>query len=81
MLFGIPFLIVFLVLGWLIITTVLFRPEVKDLPGGRDLFLAELRKLGSVGSGELGITIIFLSAAVSWIVVPVLFDDPGPPTR
>ena len=76
MLFGIPFLIVFFVLGWLIITKVLFRPEVKDLPGGRDLFLAELKKLGPIGSGELGITMMFLSAAVSWIVVPVLFDDP-----
>lgn len=48
----------------------------EDLPGGRDLFLAELKKLGPMGSGQLGITMMFLSAAVSWIVVPVLFDDP-----
>ncbi|WHS34952.1 SLC13 family permease [Auritidibacter ignavus] len=43
MLFGIPFLIVFLVLGWLIITKVLFRPEVKDLPGGLEVATSSLR--------------------------------------
>ena len=76
MMFGLPLAAVFMVLGWFFITKVLWRPEVDDLPGGRRLFLDELRSLGKMSAGEALVFVIFLATALSWIFVPVIFDDP-----
>src|SRR5699024_6783445 len=76
MMFGMPLAAGFMFLGWFFITRVLWRPEVDDLPGGKELFAEELRSLGKMTTGEMMILIIFLGTALSWIVVPVIFEDP-----
>lgn len=76
MMFGLPLAAVFMVLGWFFITKVLWRPEVDDLPGGRRLFLDELRSLGRMSAGEALVFVVFLATALSWIFVPVIFEDP-----
>ncbi|WFP16929.1 SLC13 family permease [Citricoccus muralis] len=76
MLFGMPLLVVFLFLGWLVIAKWLWRPEVDDLPGGRELFARELAKLGRMSAGEVGISVVFAMTALAWILVPVLFEEP-----
>lgn len=76
MMFGLPLAAVFMVLGWFVITKVLWRPEVDDLPGGRQLFLDELRSLGRMSAGEALVFVVFLATALSWIFVPVIFEDP-----
>ncbi|MGO1532028.1 MAG: SLC13 family permease [Micrococcaceae bacterium] len=76
MLFGMPLLVVFLFVGWLVIAKWLWRPEVDDLPGGRELFARELAKLGRMSAGEVGITVVFAATALAWILVPVLFEEP-----
>ena len=76
MLVGVPIAVVFLFITWVLLTQVLFRPEVKELPGGRELIEGELAKLGPMSSGEKRVLAIFVLAAVSWVAVPLLFDKP-----
>jgi len=76
MMFGIPLGIIFMALGWFVITKVLWRPEIDELPGGRALIVDELRSLGRMSAGETMVLVIFLATALSWVFVPVLFDDP-----
>lgn len=76
MMFGIPLGIIFMALGWFVITKMLWRPEIDELPGGRALIVDELRSLGRMSAGETMVLVIFLATALSWVFVPVLFDDP-----
>lgn len=77
MLVGVPLSIVMMLLTWLLLTKVLFRPEVARIPGGRALIKAELAKLGPVSTGEWLVLAVFVLAAASWIVIPSVFD-PAP---
>lgn len=76
MMFGLPLAAVFMVLGWFVITNVLWKPELEEIPGGRQLIADELRSLGKMSVGELLVLVIFLATALSWIFVPVIFEDP-----
>ena len=76
MLVGVPIAVVFLLITWVLLTQVLVRPEVKELPGGRELIEGELAKLGPMSTGEKRVLAIFVLAAVSWVAVPLLFDKP-----
>lgn len=75
MLVGLPLAVVMLVIAWFLLTKVLFRPEVEEIPGGRKLFDDELRKLGSTSSGERRVLVVFVAAAVAWVAVPLVWDD------
>jgi sodium-dependent dicarboxylate transporter 2/3/5 len=76
MAFGIPLTAVFLLGGWFLIAKVIWRPEIEELPGGRQLFLDELSKLGRMSAGEKLISLVCLGAALSWVLVPLVFEDP-----
>src|SRR5699024_10415807 len=76
MMFGLPLAAVFMVLGWFVITKVLWKPELDEIPGGRQLIADELPSLGKMSAGELLVLVIFLATALSWIFVPVIFEDP-----
>ncbi|WRS31009.1 DASS family sodium-coupled anion symporter [Actinomycetaceae bacterium MB13-C1-2] len=79
MLVGMPLSIIFLVICWLLLTKVLFRPEIKEVPGGKKLIENELKALGPLSQGEIRVLIIFVLAAVSWVGVPLIFK-PAPIT-
>ncbi|WP_229567820.1 SLC13 family permease [Kocuria rhizophila] len=76
MLVGVPLAVVLLALCWLLLTRVLFKPEISEIPGGRELIAEELHKLGPMSSGEKRVLTLFVLAALAWILVPVLFDKP-----
>lgn len=76
MLVGVPLSVVMLAITWFLLTKVLFKPEIEEIPGGRKLIDDELRKLGSMSTGEKFVLAIFALAALSWVFVPVLFDSP-----
>ncbi|MCW4457849.1 DASS family sodium-coupled anion symporter [Microbacterium sp. MPKO10] len=76
MLVGLPIAIVFTFLCWFLLTHVLFKPEISEIPGGRELVANELRKLGPMATGEKLVLTVFALAAVSWIFIPVIFEDP-----
>lgn len=74
MLVGLPVALVMLVAVWLLLTRVLFRPEIKEIPGGSELIRNELHKLGPMSAAEIRVLIIFILAAVSWISIPLISD-------
>ncbi len=76
MLVGLPLAVVFLVICWFLLTKVLFKPEISEIPGGRALMNEELAKLGPMSSGEKRVLALFVLAAVSWVAIPLIFDEP-----
>jgi sodium-dependent dicarboxylate transporter 2/3/5 len=64
---AIPLVVVFEFLTWLLLTKWLFPIRVSDLPGGRELIAAELRKLGPLSRGEAIVLTVFVSTALAWI--------------
>ena len=73
---GFPLSVVMLAFTWWLLARVMFKPEVKTIPGGRELIRAEVAKLGPTSTGEKLVLAIFLLAAVSWIAVPLIFEEP-----
>ncbi|HLT84503.1 MAG TPA: DASS family sodium-coupled anion symporter [Phototrophicaceae bacterium] len=76
MVVGLPLAVVFLAITWFLLTKVLFKPEIREIPGGRDLMDEELAKLGPMSSGEKRVLALFVLAAVSWVAIPLIFDEP-----
>ncbi|MBA4505195.1 SLC13 family permease [Corynebacterium sanguinis] len=73
MLVGMPVAIVFTVVAWLVLITV-FKPEVDEIPGGKALIQEEIQKLGKWNFTQVAVGIIFLAAALAWIVIPLARD-------
>ncbi|MDO5077705.1 DASS family sodium-coupled anion symporter [Corynebacterium sp.] len=76
MLVGIPLAVVFMILAWLVLTTV-YKPEMKTIPGGREIIQEELNKMGSMKRGEILTAIVFSLAALSWIFIPIALKLTG----
>lgn len=80
MLVGLPLAVVFLFLTWFLLTKVLFKPEIAEIPGGRELMTAEIKKLGPMSQGEIRVAIIFALAALAWVFVPLIWPENTPIT-
>ena len=76
MIAGVPLAVVLLFIAWFLLTHVLFKPEIDDIPGGKQLIKGELDALGKMSQGEIRVAIIFCLAAASWVAVPLIFDAP-----
>lgn len=76
MLVGLPLAVVFLAITWLLLTKVLFKPEIEKIPGGRDLLSQELANLGAMSTGEKLVLGVFVLAATSWVAIPLIQDEP-----
>lgn len=76
MLVGVPIAVVFLIIAWLVLVTV-FKPEMKEIPGGKELIREEIKKLGKMHQPEAVTAIVFAGAALCWIFVPILIDNFG----
>lgn len=76
MMVGVPLSIVFMFITWFLLVKVLYKPEIKQIPGGKQLIQSELELLGPVSKGETRVLIVFIFAAVSWIAVPLIFENP-----
>lgn len=77
MLVGAPLAVVFMAFAWWLMVYVLFRPEISEIPGGRELIGEQWKELGPMSRGEIIVAIIFVLAALSWVFVPVLLDYTG----
>ncbi len=75
MLAAVPLVIVFLVIAWLLLTRVLFRPEVSEIPGGRAVIREERSALGSMTAAEKRVGLVFLAAIAGWVVLPLVWPD------
>jgi solute carrier family 13 (sodium-dependent dicarboxylate transporter), member 2/3/5 len=80
MLFALPLSITLLALTWLLLTRWLYRPEVDEIPGGRELIQREIDELGPVSRGERRVAIVFVGTALAWVLNSVLADvlEPTP---
>ncbi len=72
MMLGLPIVVVFIGLAWLLITRLLFRFELEEVPGGRQMIDAEIASLGPFSRGERSVSVVFLLAAFCWIVPGLL---------
>jgi sodium-dependent dicarboxylate transporter 2/3/5 len=69
---GVPVVVLFLPIAWLLLTRVLYPIPAAPIPGGRALVRAELAALGPMKAGEWVTFVTFLLAAIAWMVAPQL---------
>ncbi len=72
MLLGVPIVVVFIGLAWLIVTRLVFRFQLDEIPGGDELIDSQIRDLGPMSRGEKIVLAVFAGAAFLWIVPGVL---------
>ncbi|MGO1948393.1 MAG: SLC13 family permease [Mycobacteriaceae bacterium] len=73
MMVGLPLAIIFTVLAWWVLVTV-FKPEMKEIPGGKELIQKEIDDMGRITRPEVIAGIIFLCTAIAWIAIPLLAE-------
>jgi sodium-dependent dicarboxylate transporter 2/3/5 len=72
MMLGVPIVVCFIALAWLLITRVLFRFKLDEVPGGKQMIEGEIAELGPLSRGEKSVRLVFLLAAFCWIVPSLL---------
>lgn len=72
MMIGVPLVVVFILLAWFLITRVMFRFSLQEIPGGRELIDQEIAELGRMSQGEKVVLAVFSGAAFCWVVPGVL---------
>ncbi len=76
MMVGVPLAAVFSAIAWFVLISV-FKPEIKDIPGGRELIRDEIKAMGPMCRGEKYVGLIFLLTALSWIFIPIIIRISG----
>ena len=77
MLLGTPLAFTFILIGWVMMTRVLYPFKLAEIPGGREMIEDEIRKLGTLSQGEKMVLLVFGSAAFLWVVPGLLAAVPG----
>lgn len=77
MLLGVPIAFTFILIAWLLMTRLIYRFEMKEVPGGAEMIDAEIRRLGPFSQGEKMVTLVFASAAFLWVAPGLLAGLPG----
>ncbi len=77
MMLALPIVVVFLALAWFLITRVMFRFNLQEIPGGREMIDNEIDQLGPMSQGEKSVLVVFASAAFFWIVPGLLAGISG----
>jgi solute carrier family 13 (sodium-dependent dicarboxylate transporter), member 2/3/5 len=72
MMVGIPLVLIMLPIMYLILSRYIFPIRIKELPGGREVILKQLRELGNISRPEFRVAIVFASTALLWITRPLL---------
>ena len=83
MLLGVPISATFIAVGWLLMTRLLYRVDLDEIPGGEALIRGEIDALGTMNRGEKMVAMVFATAAFFWIVPGLLaeiavFDEVAP---
>ncbi len=68
MIIGFPLALTFILLGWLLMTRVLYPFKLAEIPGGREMIEDQIRSLGPVTQGERMVMAVFGGAAFFWVV-------------
>jgi len=71
---GLPLVVVFLPIIWVVLTRVIYPIPRTPIAGGRALIRDRYRALGTISRGERVTLVVFLITAVAWITRPLLND-------
>ena len=71
---GVPIVVVFIAIAWVLITRVLFRSDLQEIPGGKEMIAGQLHSLGPMSRGERLVLAVFVGAAVMWVVPGLVFN-------
>lgn len=77
MMLGVPLAATFILIGWVLMTRVLYRFDIAEIPGGKQMIDDEIASLGRLSQGEKMVMAVFGAAAFLWIVPGVLSSVPG----
>jgi sodium-dependent dicarboxylate transporter 2/3/5 len=72
--FGVPMVVVFVPLTWLVLTRWTFPLEIREIPGGRALIQSRLAALGRMSRGERRTASVFGLTALAWTFRPFWAD-------
>jgi len=72
MVIGVPTMVVMLILGWLIITRIVFRLDADDLPGASQAIAQEVEALPTFSRPEKMVSVVFALTATLWMTRPLL---------
>jgi len=72
MLVGVPTMLLFLPLAWLLNTRVLFPTRIREIEGGRAWVHEEIGKLGPLNRGERATMAVFTVTVFFWVFRPLL---------
>lgn len=73
MMVGVPLSMVLLLLAWFVLTRIVFRSEVGEIPGEKEIIRGEIDKLGPMYRPQKLVIAVFALAAFSWVALPVLW--------
>jgi solute carrier family 13 (sodium-dependent dicarboxylate transporter), member 2/3/5 len=65
---GLPLTTVMLLISWFYLVKIALPPEIKTLPGGRNLIIEGMHALGPMRKEEKRILFVFLGVAFCWIL-------------
>ena len=74
MIVGIPAMLLFLPLAWLLNTRVLFPTRIGEIEGGKAWVADEIARLGPLTRGERATMLVFAVTIFCWIFRPLLAD-------
>ncbi|MDO5703785.1 MAG: SLC13 family permease [Paracoccus sp. (in: a-proteobacteria)] len=72
MMIGTPLAFTFIFIAWFLMTNVLYRFNLTEIPGGRQMIDNEIAGLGPVSQGERMVMLVFGGAAFFWVVPGLL---------
>lgn len=73
MLVGVPFVLVFLPIAWLVLIR-LYPPGSVEIAGGRELIRGERAALGPISRGEKVVLCVFVATVAAWVLREPLGD-------
>lgn len=73
MLFGVPYVILFIPLVWYVLLKV-FPPEIRAIEGGKARLLVEYKQHGRLSRAEKSTIVVVLLAAILWLTMPLRND-------
>ncbi len=72
MVIGVPTAFAFILIGWFLMTRLLYRFDIGEISGGRAMIDDQYARLGPVSQGEKMVLGVFCCAALLWIAPGIL---------
>ncbi len=69
---GLPLVVVFVPLTWLLLTRVIYPVPTGPIEGGRELIRSQLAALGPTSRAEWAVLVVFMITALTWITRPLI---------